>query len=150
MKIIALNKKAYHDFVVEDTYEAGIALVGCEVKSVRAGTVNLRDSFAIIKNGEVLMMNAHIASYKQGSYNNVDSKRARKLLLHKSEIRKLKAKVDQKGYTLIPLKLYFSDELVKVELGLCKGKEGHDKRETIKRREEDRKLDRVKKEYNAR
>lgn len=148
MKLIAENKKAYHDYFVEDTYEAGIVLVGCEVKSVRLGAVNLRDSFAVIKNGEVFVVGMHIAPYKMGSYYNADSKRNRKLLLNKSEIRKLKAKVEQKGYTLVPLKIYFKDALVKVELGVCKGKELHDKRESIKRREEDRKIDRIKKEYN--
>lgn len=148
MKLIAENRKARHDYFVEDTYEAGIVLVGCEVKSIRQGGVNLRDSFAIIKNGEVFAVGMHIAPYQMGSYYNHDPRRNRKLLLNKSEIRKLKAKVEQKGYTLVPLKIYFKDALVKVELGLCKGKETHDKRESIKRREEDRKLERVKKEYN--
>ena len=150
MKLIAENRKARHDYFVEDTYEAGIVLVGCEVKSIRQGQVNLRDSFAIIKNGEVFAVGMHIASYQMGSYFNHDPRRNRKLLLNKAEIRKLKAKVEQKGYTLVPLKIYFKDALVKVELGLCKGKETHDKRESIKRREEDRKIDRIKKEYNVR
>ena len=150
IKPIAQNKKAYHDYFVEDTYEAGIVLVGCEVKSIRQGQVNLRDSFAIIKNGEVFAVGMHIAPYQMGSYFNHDPRRNRKLLLNKAEIRKLKAKVEQKGYTLVPLKIYFKDALVKVELGLCKGKETHDKRESIKRREEDRKIDRIKKEYNVR
>lgn len=150
MKIVATNKKAFHDYYVEDTYEAGIVLVGTEVKSVRLGAVNLRDSFAIIKNGEVFMVGAHISPYEKGSYFNVDPHRNRKLLLQKAEIRKLKAKTEQKGYTLVPLKLYFKENLVKVELGLCRGKELHDKRETIKRKEEARKLDRVKKEFNTR
>ncbi|MBP3291448.1 MAG: SsrA-binding protein SmpB [Clostridia bacterium] len=150
MKLIAENRKARHDYFVEDTYEAGIVLVGCEVKSIRQGQVNLRDSFAIIKNGEVFAVGMHIAPYQMGSYFNHDPRRNRKLLLNKAEIRKLKAKVEQKGYTLVPLKIYFKDALVKVELGLCKGKETHDKRESIKRREEDRKIDRIKKEYNVR
>ena len=150
MKLIAENRKARHDYFVEDTYEAGIVLVGCEVKSIRQGKVNLRDSFAIIKNGEVFAVGMHIAPYQMGSYFNHDPRRNRKLLLNKAEIRKLKAKVEQKGYTLVPLKIYFKDALVKVELGLCKGKETHDKRESIKRREEDRKIDRIKKEYNVR
>ena len=145
-KLIATNKKAYHDYFVEDTYEAGVVLVGCEVKSVRAGAVNLRDSFVIIKNGEVWMLNVHIAPYKQGSYNNVDSKRTRKLLLNKREINKLRGKVEQKGYTLIPLKIYFKDALVKIEIGLCKGKELHDKRAAIKEREVKRSIDRTLKE----
>ena len=150
MKLIAENRKARHDYFVEDTYEAGIVLVGCEVKSIRQGQVNLRDSFAIIKNGEAFAVGMHIAPYQMGSYFNHDPRRNRKLLLNKAEIRKLKAKVEQKGYTLVPLKIYFKDALVKVELGLCKGKETHDKRESIKRREEDRKIDRIKKEYNVR
>ncbi len=149
MKIIAINKKAYHDYFVEDTYEAGIVLIGCEVKSIRAGAVNLRDSFAIIKNGEVFMVGAHIAPYEKGNRFNGDPRRNRKLLLNKAEIRRLKAKTDQKGYTLVPLKIYFKDQYVKIELGLCKGKEAHDKREAIKQREEARNIDRIKKEFNV-
>lgn len=150
MKIIATNKKAYHDYFVEETYEAGIALVGTEVKSVRLGKVNLRDSYAVIKNGEVFLTGAHISPYEKGSYFNVDPLRPRKLLLNKAEIRRLKARTEQKGYTIVPLKVYFKDSLVKVELGLCRGKDLYDKRESIKRREEARKLDRIKKEFNAR
>lgn len=149
-KLIAQNKKAFHDYFVEDTYEAGIVLVGCEVKSVRLGAINLRDSFVIIKNGEVFMIGAHISPYKMGSYNNVDPRRNRKLLLNRSEINKLRGKVEQKGYTLIPLKVYFKDALVKVQIGLCKGKELHDKRQAIKEKENDRNLRRVMKEYNTR
>ena len=147
-KLIATNKKAYHDYFVEDTYEAGVALVGCEVKSCRLGAVNLKDSFVIIKNGEAFMLNVHIAPYKMGSYFNVDSKRTRKLLLHKTEINKLRGKVEQKGYTLIPLKMYFKDALVKIELGLCRGKELHDKRAAIKEKESNRNVQRILKEYN--
>lgn len=150
IKVIATNKKAYHDYFVEDTYEAGIQLVGCEVKSIRAGQVNLRDSFVIIKNGEVFMLGAHISPYKMGSYNNVEPRRTRKLLLNRSEINKLRGRVEQKGYTLIPLKVYFKDALVKIELGLCKGKELHDKRDAIKDKENKRNLDRVMKQYNHR
>ena len=102
MKLIAENRKARHDYFVEDTYEAGIVLVGCEVKSIRQGQVNLRDSFAIIKNGEVFAVGMHVAPYQMGSYFNHDPRRNRKLLLNKAEIRKLKAKVEQKGYTLVP------------------------------------------------
>ena len=149
-KLIAQNKKAFHDYFVEDTYEAGIVLVGCEVKSIRLGAINLRDSFVIIKNGEVHMIGAHISPYKMGSYNNVDPRRNRKLLLNRSEINKLRGKVEQKGYTLIPLKVYFKDALVKVQIGLCKGKELHDKRQAIKEKENDRNLRRVMKEYNTR
>lgn len=149
-KLIAQNKKAFNDYFVEDTYEAGIVLVGCEVKSIRLGAINLRDSFVIIKNGEVFMIGAHISPYKMGSYNNVDPRRNRKLLLNRSEINKLRGKVEQKGYTLIPLKVYFKDALVKVQIGLCKGKELHDKRQAIKEKENDRNLRRVMKEYNTR
>lgn len=149
-KLIAQNKKAFHDYFVEDTYEAGIVLVGCEVKSIRLGAINLRDSFVIIKNGEVYMIGAHISPYKMGSYNNVDPRRNRKLLLNRSEINKLRGKVEQKGYTLIPLKVYFKDALVKVQIGLCKGKELHDKRQAIKEKENDRNLRRVMKEYYTR
>lgn len=149
-KLIAQNKKAYHDYFVEDAYEAGIVLVGCEVKSIRLGAINLRDSFVIIKNGEVFMIGAHISPYKMGSYNNVDPRRTRKLLLNRSEINKLRGKVEQKGYTLVPLKVYFKDALVKVQIGLCKGKELHDKRQAIKEKENDRNLRRVMKEYNTR
>ena len=132
INVVATNKKAYHDYFVEDTYEAGIALVGCEVKSVRQGAVNLRDSFVIIKNGEVFMLGAHISPYKMGSYNNVDPRRTRKLLLNRSEINKLRGKVEQKGYTLIPLKVYLKGGRIKVAVGVCRGKAVHDKRETLK------------------
>ncbi len=149
-KLIAQNKKAFHDYFVEDNYEAGIVLVGCEVKSIRLGAINLRDSFVIIKNGEAFLLGAHISPYKMGSYNNVDPRRTRKLLLNRSEINKLRGRVEQKGYTLIPLKVYFKDALVKVQIGLCKGKELHDKRQAIKEKENDRNLRRVMKEYNTR
>ena len=150
MKIVATNKKAYHDYFVEETYEAGIALSGTEVKSVRLGKVNLRDSYVTLKSGEALLVGAHISPYEKGSYFNVDPLRTRRLLLHGEEIRRLKAKTEQKGYTVVPLKIYFKDSLVKLELGLCKGKDLYDKRETLKRREEARKLDRIKKEFNTR
>lgn len=150
MKIVATNKKAYHDYFVEETYEAGIALSGTEVKSVRLGKVNLRDSYVTLKSGEALLVGAHISPYEKGSYFNVDPLRIRRLLLHKTEIRRLKARTEQKGFTVVPLKIYFKDSLVKVEIGLCRGKDLYDKRETLKRREEERKLDRIKKEFNTR
>lgn len=150
MKIVATNKKAYHDYFIEETYEAGIALSGTEVKSVRLGKVNLRDSYVTLKSGEALLVGAHISPYEKGSYFNVDPLRIRKLLLHKTEIRRLKARTEQKGFTVVPLKIYFKDSLVKVEIGLCRGKDLYDKRETLKRREEERKLDRIKKEFNTR
>ncbi|MDE7372892.1 MAG: SsrA-binding protein SmpB [Clostridia bacterium] len=149
-KIVATNKKAYHDYFVEDTYEAGIVLVGSEVKSIRQGALNLRDSFVIIKNGEAFVIGMHVSPYKMGSYFNVDARRTRKLLLNRAEINKLRGKVEQKGFTLIPLKVYFKDALVKVELGLCKGKELHDKRASIKEKENNRNIQRVLKEYNSR
>ncbi len=147
-KVVTTNKKAYHDYFVEDTYEAGIVLVGSEVKSIRQGAINLRDSFVIIKNNEVFMLGAHISPYKMGSYFNVDARRTRKLLLNRAEINKLRGKVEQKGYTLVPLKVYLKNRLVKVEIGLCKGKELHDKRAAIKEKENKRNLQRIVKEYN--
>ena len=149
MKLIAENRKARHDYFIEDTYEAGIVLVGCEVKSIRQGSVNLRDSFAIIKNGEVFAVGMHIAPYQMGSYYNHDPRRNRKLLLNKAEIRKLKAKVEQKGYTLVPLKVYFKDALVKIELGLCKGKKLYDKRESDAKRDANRMMERTMKGAGA-
>lgn len=149
-KLVATNKKAYHDYFVEDTYEAGIALVGSEVKSVRCGGANLRDSFVIIKKGEVFMVGAHISPYTKGSYFNVDARRTRKLLLNRAEINKLRGRVEQKGYTIVPLKMYFKGSLVKIELGLCKGKELHDKRASIREKENSRNIQRVMKEYNTR
>ena len=148
-KVVATNKKAYHDYFVEETYEAGIALVGSEVKSIRQGAVNLKDSYAVVKNGEVLLMGAHISPYEKGSFFNSDPYRTRKLLLNQGEINKIRGKIEIKGYTLVPLKMYFKKALVKVELGICKGKHLYDKRQTIKAREEDRKMERIKKEYNA-
>ena len=150
MKVIASNKKAFHDYFVEETLEAGVVLVGTEVKSVRLGAVNLRDSYAVIKGGEVFLVGAHIAPYEKGSYFNVDPRRTRKLLLAKAEIRKLAARTERKGYTLVPLKIYLKGSLVKVELGLCRGKEQRDKRETIKRRDAEREMARAIKEHNAR
>ena len=149
-KIIATNKKAYHDYFIEDTLEAGIALEGHEVKSLRLNNVNMKDSFAIVKNGEVFLVGMHISPYKMATMFKIDPMRNRSLLLHKSEIRKLKQKVEQKGYTLVPTKLYFKDALVKVELGIARGKELHDKRDAIQEKENKRKLDRVLKEYGAR
>ena len=150
IKIIATNKKAYFDYFIDETYEAGVELLGSEVKSVRLGKVNLRDSYVTLKSGEALLVGAHISPYEKGSYFNVDPLRIRKLLLHKTEIRRLKARTEQKGFTVVPLKIYFKDSLVKVEIGLCRGKDLYDKRETLKRREEERKLDRIKKEFNTR
>ncbi len=149
-KIISTNKKAYHDYFVEETYEAGIVLVGSEVKSIRNGQINLRDSYVIVRGNQVLLINAHISPYEKGSYFNVDAKRTRNLLLNKSEINKLRGKVDLKGYTLIPTKVYFKQALVKIEIGVCKGKELHDKRAAIKEKEQKRLVERTLKEVNNR
>ena len=146
MKVITENREARFEYFIEDTYEAGISLAGSEVKSLRLGNVNLKDSYAIIKNGEVLLMGAHISPYDKGSYFNPEPRRTRRLLLHKQEIMKLRSKVNEKGYTLVVTKMYFKDALVKVELGLAKGKEGHDKREALKEREQKRMIDRALKE----
>lgn len=148
-KVVATNKKAYHDYFVEDTYEAGIVLVGSEVKSVRKGAVNLKDSYAIIKGNEAFLLGVHISPYEKGSCFNEDPLRTRKLLLNRQEINKIRGKIEIKGYTLVPLKMYFKQSLVKVELGICKGKELHDKRQAIKTREENRNIQRIKKEYNS-
>lgn len=142
-KLIATNKKAYHDFFIEDTVETGISLVGTEVKSIRLGAINLKESFAIIKDGSVFLVNSHIAPYEKGSYNNVDPRRMRRLLLHRSEINKIKGKVEKKGYTLVPTRVYLKGALVKVELGLARGKEGHDKRDSLKEKQINREIERT-------
>ena len=136
-KTIATNKKAYHDFFIEDTFEAGIVLTGSEVKSARLGQVNLKDSYAVIKNGELLLLGLHISPYEKGSFFNPDARRTRKLLMHKKEIQKLRQKTEQKGYTIVVTKLYFKQALLKAEVALARGKELHDKRETLKRRQQE-------------
>lgn len=146
IKLVTTNKKAYHDYFIEETFEAGVELKGSEVKSIRLGNVNLKDSYAVIKNGEVFLMGAHVSPYEKGSHYNPEAKRSRRLLMHKSEIRKLNQKVKEKGYTLVVTKLYFKDALVKVEVGLAKGKEGHDKRAVLKEREQKRDIERALKE----
>ncbi len=148
MKLIQDNKYARFEYFVENTYEAGISLDGGEVKSVRAGNVNLKDSFCLIANGEVFIKNMHIAVYdKAGSFNVKDSKRDRRLLLHKCEINRLIGKVNEKGYTLVPLKIYFKDSLIKVEIGLCKGKHTYDKKQVIKDRDLEKNAKREIKNY---
>ena len=137
-RVIAENRKARHDYHVLDTFEAGVALLGTEVKAIREGRVNLRDSYARIDNGEVWMMNVHISPYSHRGSAAHEELRQRKLLLHRDEIRKMVGKVAEKGLTLVPLELYFKNGRVKVQLGLAKGKQAHDKRETIKKREADR------------
>ena len=148
IKIISNNKKAYHDYFIEETYEAGIELVGSEVKSIRVSACNLKDSYCIIRNGELFLLNMHIAPYEKGSFFNEDARRTRKLLMKKAEIMKLLGKIEQKGYTLVPTKVYFKGSLVKVEIGLAKGKELHDKRDSIKKRDASRDIERQLKSLN--
>ena len=145
IKLVAENRKARHDYNIEDKYEAGIVLVGTEVKSLRMGKANLKDSYARIKNGEVFVYQMHIGAYPFAYYNNHDPLRQRKLLLHNYEIKKLYGKVNEKGYSLIPLRLYFKDGKVKLSLALARGKQSHDKRETIRRRDQKRELERERK-----
>ncbi len=147
-KLICQNKKAWHHYSIEDRYEAGIALQGTEVKSLREGRANLGDSYGKIKNGEVFLVDAHISPYNFGNRFNHDPLRPRKLLLHKKEIRRLIGKVQEKGFTLIPLRLYFSDGKAKVELGLAKGKKLFDKRETLKRKTMERDMERGRKGFD--
>ncbi len=145
---VATNRKAYHDYFIEETVEAGIALQGTEVKSLRLGLANLTDSYAIVKNEEMYLLNANISLYTHGNLANHEPLRTRKLLLHKAEIRKLTWKMTQKGFTLIPLKIYFIRGRAKVLIGLAKGKKSFDKRDTIKANEAKREMDRVVKERN--
>ena len=143
MKIICQNKKAYHDYHIEDTIEAGLLLLGTEVKSLREGRANLKDSYVIIKGGEAFLLNCHISPYSHGNIMNHDPLRTRKLLLHKEQINSLAGKVNVKGYTLIPLKLYFKNSFAKLEIGLAKGKRLYEKRESIKEREARREIEKA-------
>lgn len=143
IKVVADNRKARHDYFIDETYEAGIALVGTEVKSIRAGKVSLRDSYADVQNGEIYMQNMHISPYDKGGHYNHDPKRPRKLLMHKREINRLFGQTTQKGYTLIPLRLYFKSGKVKVELALARGKKLYDKRQDIAQRDAQREIDRA-------
>jgi SsrA-binding protein len=147
IKIIAENRKARYEYFIEDKFEAGLALQGTEVKSLRRGRCNLRDSYARIHNGEVWVHNMHIGLYPHAYYNNHEPRRTRKLLLHKSEIKKLTGKVNESGYSLIPVRIYFKNGKAKLLLALAKGKKKHDKRETIRRREEQRDLQRALRNY---
>ncbi len=142
-RVITVNRQAYHDYFVERTLEVGIALMGTEIKSIREGKVNLRGSYAIIRNGEVWLENAHISPYEHGNRYNHDPMRPRKLLLHKREIRQLLNRVEAKGLTLIPLKLYLKGGRAKIELGVCRGKKLYDKREAIAEREVRREIERA-------
>jgi SsrA-binding protein len=141
-KRIANNRRAYHDYSVDDKIECGISLEGSEVKSLRDGRISFGDAYARIHHGELWLVSLRISPYSQASLFNHDPDRERKLLVHRQELTRLKRKVDEKGYTLIPLRLYFKKSMVKVELGLCKGKHLHDKRETIKARDQQRETDR--------
>lgn len=147
-KLIAQNKKARHDYFVEESYEAGIELYGTEVKSVRQGTVNLKDSYCHVKDGELLIKGMHISPYEKGNIFNKDPLRERRLLMHKREIMRLLGYVKQDGYSLIPLSIYFNGPKVKVEVGLCKGKKLHDKRDTMAKKDAERQMDRVMKARN--
>ena len=148
VKIAAQNRKAFHDYFVEDRCEAGIELFGTEVKSIRAGTLNLKDSFCVAKDGEIYAYSLHISPYEQGNIFNRDPDRPKRLLLHKREIRKLHALQKQDGYALIPLSVYFKNSRVKVALGLCKGKKTYDKRDAVAKRDAKREMDRAMREKN--
>lgn len=138
MKDIAVNRKAYHDYLIEETYEAGMSLMGSEIKSIRAGKVSLKESYVSFNSGEAFVKDMHIAVYKEATYNNHDEYRDRKLLLHKREIKKLANKCKLQGYTVVPLKLYFKNGKVKMEIALAKGKTLYDKRESDKQRSMDK------------
>ncbi len=143
MKIVAQNRKAYHDYHIEESLETGIALKGTEVKAIREGRINLKDSYVLIKDNEAYLLNCHISPYSHGNIMNHDPLRTRKLLLHKKEIQKLIGKTKEKGYTLIPLKVYFKGPYIKAEIGLAKGKKFFEKREKIKEREARREIERA-------
>ena len=147
-KQVTSNRKAYHDYFIEDTYEAGISLFGTEIKSIRAGQVNLKDSFCSIKNGEIFVNGIHISPYEQGNIFNRDPLRPKKLLMHKKEIMKLTGLISRDGYTLVPLSLYFKGSYVKMAIGLCKGKKLYDKRESTAKRDADRLIERTMKDRN--
>lgn len=148
MKVVTVNKAASFEYFIEDKYEAGIVLEGTEVKSIRNGNCSLKDSFCFVRKGEVMLKNMHIAVYGQGGmFNTRDAKRDRKLLLHKREIAKIVGKVNEKGYTLVPIKLYFKDALIKVEVALCKGKHTYDKKRALREKDILRDKERQIKEY---
>ena len=145
-RLISTNRKAYHDYFVDETLEAGLVLVGSEIKSIRAGQVNLRDSYVTLRNGEAWLIGAHIAGYTEASYQDHDPRRDRKLLLHRREITKWRSKVEQRGFTMVPLKLYLKNNRAKVEIALVRGKHTYDKREAIAQRDSERDLRRELKE----
>ena len=148
MKLISTNKKAFHDYNVVESLECGINLIGCEVKSLRRGEVNLADSYCRIVDGNLVLLGCHIKNYEKGSYSNVDSRRDRRLLANKREIDRMLGKVKEKGYSIVPLKMYFKDSLVKVEVALVKGKRDYDKKETLLKKDADRDLQRTLKEMS--
>ncbi len=148
IKIIATNKKARHNYYIETEYEAGIVLVGTEVKSIREGRVSFKDAYADVKNGEVFLRKLHISPYTFAYYGNHETLRTRKLLLHKHEIKKLIGKIKERGYTLVPLKIYMKNNKVKIQLGLGRGKKLWDKRDSIKQKDMKRDLDRDRKKYS--
>ncbi|MEN8211096.1 MAG: SsrA-binding protein SmpB [Thermodesulfobacteriota bacterium] len=148
IKIIANNKKARHNYLIESEYEAGIVLVGSEVKSIREGRVSFQDSYADIKNGEIFLRQLHISPYKYAYYTNHESLRTRKLLLHGYEIKKIWSKIKERGYSLVPLKIYFKNNKIKVKLGLGRGKKLFDKRQSIKQKDMKRDLDRERKKQS--
>ena len=143
IKVMAQNRRAFHDYFVDERYECGVALFGTEVKSIRAGKVSLKESWAQVRAGELWVEGMHISPYEQGNIFNRDPMRPKKLLMHRAEIRKLDGLVARQGYTLIPLELYLKDGRVKLQLGLCKGKHAHDKRDSIARRDSDREIRRA-------
>jgi len=146
-KVVVVNKRAYHDYFIESHYEAGIVLTGTEVKSIRAGTVSLKDSYAHIENSEMFLVNCHVSPYKFGNYANHEPLRKRKLLLHKKEIIKLGIKVTIRGFTLVPLRIYLKKGKIKVELGLAKGKKLYDKREVARQKAIKKDMELTRKEY---
>ncbi len=147
-KVAATNRKAYHDYFIEDRFEAGIELAGTEVKSIRQGRLNLKDSFCHVKNGELILCGMHISPYEKGNIFNRDPLRQRRLLMHRREINRLQAKVQQDGYALIPLSVYFKNARVKVELGLAKGKKLYDKRAAAAQKDARREMDRAVKSWS--
>ena len=148
IKIIAKNAKAFHDYFIEDRYETGIELAGTEVKSIRQGNVNLKDSFCIIKDGEISVLGMHISPYEKGNIFNKDPRRNRKLLMHKREIMRLFGKIKQDGYSLVPLSIYFKGPYVKLEVGLARGKKLYDKRDSAAKKDAKREIDRAMKSRN--
>ncbi len=147
-KIVCTNRKARHDYYIQDTIETGVVLVGTEVKSLREGRAHLKDSYALVKNGEVFLFNCHISPYTHGNLQNHEPLRTRKLLLHRAQIRKLLGLTTQKGFTLVPLKIYFTRSKVKLALGIAKGKKLHDKRHALREKEANRDMERALKEVN--